>query len=191
MLKIGITGNIASGKSRIEEFIKKKGYNVIDLDIVVHDLYQENKTVKENILKTFGELDRKVLGQIVFKDIAKRKQLEEIIYPVLEEKIKEFFSNCKDEIIFISGALIYESGFDKYFDKIIFVDSDYETRLNRLIKRNGYSKDEAKKRLDSQNLNFINKADYVIKNNGTLEELELLCNKVIKEMLLLGEVDGI
>ena len=163
MLKIGITGNIASGKSRIEEFIRNKGYNVIDLDSVVHDLYQNNKTVKENILKTFGELDRKVLGQIVFKDIQKKKQLEKIIYPILEEEIKKIFSKHINKVIFISGALIYEAGFDRYFDKIIFVDADYEKRLERLIKRNNYNIDEAKKRLDSQNLNYIDKADYIIK----------------------------
>lgn len=191
MLKIGITGNIASGKSRIEEFIRNKGYNVIDLDSVVHDLYQNNKTVKENILKTFGELDRKVLGQIVFKDIQKKKQLEKIIYPILEEEIKKIFSKHINKVIFISGALIYEAGFDRYFDKIIFVDADYEKRLERLIKRNNYNIDEAKKRLDSQNLNYIDKADYIIKNNGTLYELELLCNKVLNEILMLGELDGI
>ena len=145
MLKLGLTGNICAGKSEVEKILESKGYKVIDLDKVAHKFLENNKEI-ENHFKT---LDRKKIAQIV----------------VLDEFKKDY------EKIVISGALLYEAEFDKLFDKIIYIDAPYEIRLKRLIKRNNLDEASALKRMNAQNDNK-NKADIIINNSGTIEDLK-------------------
>lgn len=181
MIKIGLTGNIASGKSAIEDILKKSGFLVFDLDKICADLYLNDENIKKQILNEFKTLNKKEIAHIVFSDSAKKKTLESIIHPKLKEIISELFKKNAEKIV-ISGALIYEAEFDKFFDKIIFVDAPYEIRLERLQKRNNLNKIEAKKRMDSQNTSNKSKADCIIENTGTLKELE---NKVKEALKLL------
>ena len=168
MLKIGLTGNIASGKSEVEKILSDMGYYVHDLDKITHKLY-ESSDINKKIMKEFNTTDRKKISQIVFSDKNKLKTLENIIHP----ELKKFILNLKsDEIVFVSGALIYEAGFDYLFDKIIFVDSSYETRFLRLKKRNNLSYEEAKIRMDIQNPDNKSKADFIIENNSTIDNLK-------------------
>jgi dephospho-CoA kinase len=167
MIKLGLTGNICSGKSEVEKIIENKGLKVIDLDKISHKLLENNSEIYEH----FKTLNRKEIAQIVFSDIKEKKFLENIIHPLLYDFILDEFKKDYD-IIVISGALIYEAEFDKLFDKIIFVDAPYEIRLQRLIKRNNLSMDESKKRLNCQNDSNKSKADFIIENNGSIEELK-------------------
>ena len=173
MIKIGITGNIAAGKSEVERILLNMGYRVFDLDKICHYLIGEDIDVQNKIKNLFGTLNRKEIGKVVFSDKVKKKQLENIIYPKLKVKMQSLFDQGKYNIVFISGALIYEAGFAPMFDRIIYVDAPYEMRLQRLMKRNNYTTEEAKQRLDSQKENFKNKmrADFMIKNTGTTFEL--------------------
>jgi len=181
MLKVGITGNIASGKTQIENIIKQFGYSVFDLDLISHKLLVENEEIKEKIILEFQTLDRKELSKIVFSDKNKLKKLEEIIHPELKKFCLKTFK--KDEkIIFISGALLYEAGFSELFDKIIFIDSKKEIRLKRLMERNSLSKKEALLRLEFQNTNNKSKADYIIENNNSLNELKVKINSILHEL---------
>lgn len=180
MLKVGITGNIASGKSIVESLIKDKNYLVFDLDIISHKLLSENEEIKKAILDEFKTLNRGDIGKIVFSDFEKRKKLEEIIHPKLKEFCMRIF-NGSEKIVFISGALLYEAGFDKLFDKIIYIDAKKEIRLERLMKRNNLSKEDALLRIESQ-LDNKNKADFIVENNDSIEKLEIKVNSILREL---------
>jgi len=176
MFKIGLSGNIASGKSEVEKLLQNKGFQVIDLDKISHKFLDEDEKIRHKIYIEFNTLDRKDLSKIVFSNSKKRKILENIVHPELKNFIISLNSK---ETVFISGALIYEAGFDNLFNKIIFVDAPYETRLQRLMKRNNIDEKTAQTIMNCQNDNNKTKADYIIQNNSTIEEL----NKNLDEVL--------
>ena len=183
MLKIGLTGNIASGKSEAEKIISKLGFKIIDLDEISHKILENDENAKSEILKAFNTLDRKALGKIIFSNKNKRKELENIIHPKLNNFIEQFFDENKDEkAVFVSGATIFEAGFDKTFDKIILIDAENETKIKRLMKRNNLSYDEALLRLNCQK-NNKEKTEFVIENNSTLENFEDKIKNLLQKML--------
>ena len=177
MLKVAITGNIASGKSLVEEFLEEKSYKVLDSDTVAHGLLN-NENVKKQIISVFmdydifenDEISRFKLGQIVFAKDDLRKKLESILHPLVKEEIKRFFRSCESEkIAFVSVPLLFEAKLEILFDKIILIYTDDKIRLERLIKRNNLSTQNAENRLKSQLCqdDKVSLADYVIYNNKT------------------------
>lgn len=177
---VGLTGNICSGKSKAAEYFKELGAEVIDLDGVVHELYQKNILLKYKLFKEFGwvfnkrlEVDRKKLGNIVFSNESKLKKLETIVWPYVEKEREKKTKNKKG-IIMIEAAKLYESGVYKKFDMNILVIADEEERIKRLLKRDGLERKEALKRIKAQmpQLEKIGKSDYVIPNNGDLKSLK-------------------
>ncbi len=181
MLKVGITGNIASGKSQVEKIISDCGYKVFDLDRTTHFLFENSEVLKNRLKLEFDTFERSRVSKIVFDDKNKLKTLENIIHPMIkDEMFKIFDENKEQDKIFVSGALLFEAGFNKFFDKTIFVEADKKLRLKRLMERNGLSEVEALKRINAQK-NNKHLADILIQNNGTIEEL----NKRVKEALKL------
>lgn len=191
MLKVAITGNIASGKSVVEKILQEKGYKVLDTDVVSHELLK-NEDVKHQIITAFlnydvienNEISRPKLGKIVFKDGNARKKLENILHPLIKEEIIRFFNQAQSEgakIAFVSIPLLFEAKFENLFGKIILICADDKTRLERLIDRSGYTLDYAKKRLKSQisQDEKTSLADYVIYNDETIDDLR----KNIEELL--------
>lgn len=183
MQKVGLTGNISSGKTQVENILLKKGYLVIDLDKVSADLFSNDLTVKKEIFELFKTNDKKIISEIVFSSPEKRKALEEIIHPRLKKILQDLFQSSKEDVVFVSGALLYEANFAPMFDKIIFVNAPFEVRLERLKKRNNLNDEQALKRMNSQNDNFKNKADYILENSSTLKVLEEKTDKILNEIL--------
>ena len=170
MLKIAITGNIASGKSEVEKIIAQN-FSVFDADKIAH--------------KFLGNVDRRALGEKVFSDPVARKKLEEYIHPKVKDEILKIFSESQGKCVFVSIPLLFETGFDKLFDKIIFVQCDDKLRLERLMKRNNFTKEQALKRMNAQmpQDDKINKSDFVIHNNSTKEKLAEQVNELLKKIL--------
>lgn len=181
MLKVGISGKIASGKSEVENILRALKYPVFDLDEISRGLFENNETIRNKIKKEFQTLDRKAIAKIIFKDENKRQILENVIHPLLKERIFEIFEEYKDEkVLFISGALLFKSGFYKFFDKTIYVDAKDEIRINRLMKRNNLTMSDAKARICVQDEGDL--ADFVVENNESEEMLENEVKKVLKAL---------
>ena len=157
---IGITGGIASGKSTVVAEIRKHGYQVIDADQVVHELQAKGGKLYQalcnwlgtDILQENGELDRKKLGQLIFssKDmLEKSSRLQNgIIREELARRRDELAKTQK--VFFMDIPLLIEHDYMEWFDDIWLVHLDEKTQLERLVMRNHFSKEEAKKRMTSQ-----------------------------------------
>lgn len=180
MIRVAITGNIASGKSAVQNILEKSGYKVLDTDSTAHSLLDEFAAVKEafkdfDIENDNGGISREKLGRLVFDRADLRQKLEGIIHPAVKRKILEFFDeNRSEKFIFVSIPLLFECGMQKMFDKILLIYTEDSLREKRLISRNHYSIEYAHKRMSAQMPQEEKKelCDYVIYNNGTLKELE-------------------
>ncbi|WP_270305933.1 dephospho-CoA kinase [Streptococcus infantarius] len=191
---IGITGGIASGKSTVVAEIRKHGYQVIDADQVVHELQAKGGKLYQalcnwlgtDILQENGELDRKKLGQLIFssKDmIEKSSRLQNgIIREELARRRDELAKTQK--VFFMDIPLLIEHDYMEWFDDIWLVHLDEKTQLERLVMRNHFSKEEAKKRMASQMSTEAKKpyADKLLDNSGDLTELKAQINQLLQEL---------
>lgn len=188
---IGITGSIACGKSTVSNYLKSKGYIVIDADKIGHEALDDDY-VKEKLILAFGneilednKINRQKLGELVFGNSSNLNVLNSIIHPEIRKKILEKIDKNNDkELIFIDVALLFEAKFDDLVDKIIVVYVDKNTQLTRLMKRNFISKKEALSRIVSQ-MSPIEKAklgDYTVNNNLDVINTYEQVDKVLSEL---------
>ena len=188
---IGITGSIACGKSTVSNYLKSKGYIVIDADRIGHEALDDDY-VKEKLILAFGneilednKINRQKLGELVFGNSSNLNVLNSIIHPEIRKKILQKIDKNNDkELIFIDVALLFEAKFDDLVDKIIVVYVDENTQLTRLMKRNSISKKEALSRIVSQ-MSPIEKAklgDYTVNNNLDVINTYEQVDKVLSEL---------
>ncbi len=185
MLKIGITGNIASGKSLFENYLKSFGCKVLCLDYITAYLYENSSVLREFLLKKFNTISRKEISKIVFSDFNLKKELEDFIYPLILDEMNKFFAeNAAETIVFVSAALLFEANFDKYFDKIVFIKADEKIRQKRLMERNNLLIEEADLRIKSQipEIEKIPKCDFIIDNSTSKEALQSEAEDFIKSL---------
>ena len=188
---IGITGSIACGKSTVSNYLKSKGYIVIDADKIGHEALDDDY-VKEKLILAFGneilddnKINRQKLGELVFGSSSNLNVLNSIIHPEIRKKILQKIDKNNDkEFIFIDVALLFEAKFDDLVDKIIVVYVDKNTQLTRLMKRNSISEKEALSRIVSQ-MSPIEKAklgDYTVNNNLDVINTYEQVDKVLSEL---------
>ena len=178
-MNIGITGSIACGKSTVSNYLKEKGYTIIDADKLGHIALTSDE-VKEKLKKSFGltilennEIRREKLGKLVFGNDENLKILNSIVHPYIRKIILQLQENHRDErFVFLDIALLFEAGFEDLVEKIIVVHVDEKIQLARLMSRNALSKEQAMFRIESQ-MSSNDKSilgNYVIDNGGTKEE---------------------
>ncbi|KAJ0052863.1 hypothetical protein Pint_01013 [Pistacia integerrima] len=192
MRLVGLTGGIASGKSTVSNLFKANNIPVVDADLVARDVLKKGtggwkKVVAsfgEEILLANGEVDRPKLGQIVFSDPGKRQLLNRILAPYISSGI--FFEILKlwikgFKVIVLDIPLLFEAKMDKWTKPIIVVWVDPETQLRRLVGRDGTSEEDARNRINAQMPLDIkrSKADIVIDNSGSLDDLSEQFRKVL------------
>lgn len=184
-MNIGLTGGIATGKSTVANLLAKRGAVLIDLDRIAREIVEPGQPALALVAERFGQavlredgsLDRKKLGAIVFADANERKALEAITHPriraVMKERMEQHERSAPDTLVVVDVPLLYESGLERYFDQIMVVYVPRELQLQRLMKRDGISEDDARKRLAAQ-MDIEEKkarADIVIDNSR--DELRL------------------
>ena len=179
---IGLTGGIASGKSTITDFLRRQGYPVIDADQVVHELQAKGGKLYQVLVAEFGnviltaegDLDRKKLGQAVFENAELRAHLSLLQDKIIREELLARRDALKqtEDVIFMDIPLLYEADYSGEVDEVWLVYVDKAQQLERLMKRNGFSVQDAENRLNAQ-LSLKEKrakAQVLIDNSGAVEE---------------------
>ena len=200
MLKVGLTGSIAVGKSFVLQILAELGCHVIDADEIAREVVAPGARGLELVTETFGsevlradgELDRPKLGAIVFADPNKRFQLNSILHPLIiaaqDERIREIEAKDPNAIVVIDAALMIESGGYKRLDKLIVVYCDPEIQLQRLMARDGVSPEAAQARINAQMPQPEKKkyADFLIDTSGGFADTRAQVVEVFEKLRALA-----
>ncbi len=195
-LLLGITGGIASGKSTVTRMLQSLGAPLIDFDVLSRLVVEPEKPAWKDIVEFFGKdillpdqsLDRKKLSDIVFRHPKKRKRLEGFTHPRILElfvrRIKEIVGSTPGVIIQVDIPLMIESGLYHMFHRIVLVYASRELQIERMIRRDGISKEKALQILNAQMPldDKINYVDFVIRNDGPLESARTQVEDVWKTL---------
>ena len=175
MKRVGITGNIGSGKSYVCKMFERLGIPVFYSDDETKKLYLI-PSVKEQIIKRFGEevyfedgtLNRKLRSYHLFKNEEAMKFIESVLYPALNQHFDEWCEQQTSPYVLYESAILFEKNYGKYFDKIIFVSAPEDIRLQRVMKRDDCTEENVRSRMRLQmsEETKISKADFVIYNDG-------------------------
>ena len=182
--KIGLTGGIASGKTTVSDCFKKLGTQVIDADIISHEVTEPSGSAFEEILSEFGSeildekglINRKKMRAIIFNDPSQKKILENIIHPKVRDEMFQRINKSDDHYLIVSVPLLVETGMHQIMDRNLLVDCSEDTQIERLMHRDKITLNEARAILKNQASRSDRKkiADDLIvnENNVTLIELE-------------------
>lgn len=184
--KVAITGGLSCGKSSVCRFFKELGAYVISSDDIVHHLLSTDANLGQEIIKLLGtgvianqKLDRSRIAQIVFHDFTLLKALENILHPAVYHEIEKKYQqqanqNHPPPLFIAEVPLLFESDGEKYFDYTVVVKANPEVCAERYQKSSGHALQEFEKRMSRQlpTSEKAGRADYVIENNGSLEELK-------------------
>lgn len=180
---IGITGGIASGKSTVTEFLRQKGFQVVDADAVVHQLQKPSGRLYQVLVEHFGEkillengeLNRPLLASLIFSNPEEQEWSKRTQGEIIREELATLRDQLAqtEDVFFMDIPLLFEQGYDSWFDEIWLVYVDKKTQIERLMNRDHLNIEEAQARLESQ-LSLSKKkklASHIIDNSGTQKEL--------------------
>jgi len=204
MLRVGLTGSIGVGKSFVAGVLAELGCHVLDADLTAREVVEPRSVALEKVVAEFGpevlqpdgSLDRTKLGQLVFNDAERRAMLNSILHPYIiarqDELVREWEALDPDGIAVVDAALMIESGGYKRFDKMIVVHCRPEVQLQRLMSRNGLSREEAEKRISAQMSQDEKKkfADYLIDTSEGFDDTRRLTEKVYGSLLQQHRTSG-
>ena len=180
MLIVALTGGIGSGKSTVGQIFEDLGAIVTDSDQLARDVVERGTNGFDQIITAFGDevlkngdLNRAALGELVFKDPAKRKQLEQITHPLIRKAFSKIVESSKgDSIVVNQIPLLVESNHDYKFDHVITISASEDVRIERLLKR-GMNLNQIKQRLQAQSTDAQREqiSDSIIRNDKSQTEL--------------------
>jgi dephospho-CoA kinase len=193
MLRVGLTGGIASGKSTVAEELAARGAVVVDADLLARQVVEPGTPGLAAVVRRFGpsvltgdgRIDRPALGRIVFADPDARRDLEQIIHPAVRARAAEIERQAPSDAVVVHVIpLLVETGQAADFDICVVVDLDPETQLARLQQRNGLSRDEAEARVAAQasRQQRLAAADRVLHNDGSPAELRAAVGRLWDEL---------
>ncbi len=183
--KVAVTGGIGSGKSTVIRILTELNYKTVSCDDIVKKLYESN-AFRRKIKKEFPfvakglikiSIDKKALSDRVFSDKKELDKLNKITHPLIMKEIDDFFNNCGDDIAFAEVPLLFEGGYEKFFDKVIVVTRDLDKRIDSVMKRSSLSRIEVLKRIKSQfdyssfDYNSLGTTSFVVVDNNAEEEI--------------------
>lgn len=197
MLKVGLTGGIGTGKSTVSALFKAQDIPVIDADLIARKVLLVHPEILEIIKERFGEeyfddkgtFLRRKMGALIFTSSEKKQEYEDIILPYIK---KDIFNELKEyadkemKISIVDAPTLIESNLHVKMDVVVVVTADKEIQINRVMNRDGYTREEALQRISSQmsTEEKIKRADYIINNNGDLNETKEQVKRLIEELLM-------
>ncbi|HYH79044.1 MAG TPA: dephospho-CoA kinase [Longimicrobium sp.] len=203
MLKVGLTGNIAAGKSTVADVWRELGAEVIDADELARRVVDPGTPAYDAIAAEWGdhvvvdggEVDRAALRRIVFADPSARERLEEIVHPAVAALRDELYREAEargDALVVADIPLLFEVGLVDEFDVVVLVDAPEEARLVRLVGNRGMDPEEARRIIMAQMPSELKRAraDFVIENTGTVAEVERRAREVWDELTRRAEGAG-
>ncbi len=191
---IGLTGGIASGKSTVSQYLKDRGYQVLDADQLVHELQQKEGRLYQALLAYFGpaildeagNLDRPQLSQLIFSSPETLRKSSELQDHIIRQELRQRYEDLKrkQSVFFMDIPLLYERQYEGWFDKVWLVYVNSDQQLSRLMARNKLSKEEALDRIQAQ-MSLDEKrvlADAVVDNSGSLTETYSQLDKLLEDL---------
>ncbi len=192
---VGLTGGIGSGKSTVARMFEEKGVRVFYADDVAKRIMEEDPEVRKEIIELLGpesylpdsHLNRAYIAQRVFENDERLRRLNRIVHP----RVHQAFQHAVEElarsgggILIEEAALIFETGADRFLDKVIVVDAPEEERIRRVVRRDHVSPEQVRARMRHQLPAEVlrARADYVIENTGSLEDLRRQVEKIYHEL---------
>ncbi len=192
MKKVALTGNIGCGKSTVAKIFKELGAFTVDADKIIRNFYRKGHPVYQEVLKEFGRgildaegnIDRKKLADIVFKDREKLRKLEEITHRSLYKELEEFYKKLPPSaVVIVEASLFIEKGTYKNYDYTVVVYAPKEVCKKRAVSK-GFSEEDFNRRWSLQMPieEKVKFADYVIDNSGSLEETKKQVEEVFEKL---------
>jgi dephospho-CoA kinase len=204
MLKVGLTGGVACGKSTVAKMFADLGAQVIDADSIAHELYRPGQDVYHELVKRFGqeivkpdgEIDRAKLAAAAF-DGGRVEELNKIVHPAVIRRqdrwMRELAARDPHAVAVVEAALIFEAGVKDHFDKIMVVSCKPAQKVTRFAERTGKSDADARADVDRRTKAQIpdeekaRQADFVIDNSGSLEETRHQVERIYAELKSLAQ----
>ncbi len=178
-LVIGLTGSFGTGKSTVAKMFKSFGCRVIDADRISRDLLKPGREVYRRVIRVFGKaivgkngrIERRKLAGMVFSDKRVLDRFNRLIHPEIIRQIKLQVKSAGEEVVVLDAPLLMEKNLDRLADAVVVVKASLINQIKRIKKRSGLSKSEITARISSQSplKEKLGKADFVIDNNGTIE----------------------
>jgi dephospho-CoA kinase len=185
ILKIGVTGGIGSGKSEVCTLFKQFGVPVLFADEIAKKLSNTDAEIRKKLASLLGpsayngdgSFNRPFVASKIFSNKSLQRKVEAVIHPRVEREIVRQINALaahSESLVVVEAALIYEAGLQKILDAVVVVDADESVRINRVRKRDAVSEEDVRSRMKAQiaGKKKLEKADYIIYNSGTVEELE-------------------
>lgn len=192
---IGITGGIGSGKTTASEYLKSKGFHVIDADQIAHEIMKPGMPVLIELAMVFGEdivdkngvLDRKKLAEAAFSDPKNKEMLEKITHKEIFEEIRrrmDVLADRGERFAFLDAALLFETGLEKDCAQTWLIDADEEIRIRRAMDRDGFTREQVIARIKNQMSSTEKRkiASHIVDNSGDLEHLYKQLDRLIFEL---------
>jgi dephospho-CoA kinase len=197
MVRVGLTGGVASGKSAVSAILAELGAVVIDADLLAREVVAPGSDGLREVVERFGpeiltpdgELDRPAMGALVFADEGKRRALESVIHPRVRARGAELEAEAAPGAVVVHDIpLLAETGQAGAFDAVLVVDVPVETQVQRMVQLRGMSEEEARSRIAAQATREqrLAVATHVIENTGTLEDLRDRVTEVFAELSASG-----
>lgn len=191
MVKIGLTGGIATGKTTVSKYLQSLGIKVIDADVIAREVLALYPEIMDYLEENYGDLvikegklDRKALGKIIFQSDEDRRKYLQVIMPRIRQEIEKRLEESAEEITVLDAPLLFEEGFQKDVDLTITVYADESVQLQRLRERDGFTEEEARNRISAQ-MDLKEKmklSNYVLNNSGSLEDTLLDLHAILDKI---------